>query len=138
MTLKQINKSHKCPICKTFGMKSLHKVHRDNISIEMNRGSEYDGHEKYTGISYGEGHHFVTINFYRCVNCYAEFMDDTQLKIKQKFSKNSRVWYEELEKIKINAFERLRKEQEKEHECKWQADGKCSCGYDADRHAGWY
>ncbi len=111
MTLKHINHGEKCPICKVFGIRPLTKIYSSAQNIIGEIGAEYKGHSHYTGIGNGYNREtIVTINFYRCRNCHGEFMKDDQIKLKKKFSKNSEVWYEELEKIKQKALKKFQKE----------------------------
>ncbi len=116
MTLKQTNKCYKCLNCKKFGMKPLLKIYKSASDIMYERGQECIGHSEYTGIQGAQGSGvFIIINFYRCDNCYAEYMEDDQLKLKKKFS-NNKIWIPELEKLKQEALremtERLLEEQE--------------------------
>ena len=60
MKLKQINKGYKCPNCKSFGLKPFHK---DSTSYQ---DATYEGHSE----------SMIAFNFYRCLNCLAEFVEE--------------------------------------------------------------
>lgn len=59
MKLKQIKKGYKCPNCKKFGLKPFYKW-----SCCYNDDREYEGHRE-------EG----AYNYYKCMNCFAEFVE---------------------------------------------------------------
>lgn len=61
MKLKQINKGHKCPNCKLFGLKPMTILHSIYYEEREGHNTTYQGDK-----------------FYRCNNCYAEFIDENE------------------------------------------------------------
>ena len=67
------------------------------------------------GVAHGPGedhsHNLSEHNFYRCDNCYAEFMEDDQIELKKKFEV-SENWEKELERIEREAINKVIEQQE--------------------------